>query len=415
MVRLVPCVRTVASWERSSGADAGAGWVREGRGRRRRAVTVAHAFALLCAAGILIVWIVYPALIGCLAARRRRRMPHGGASVPPPRLPSVSIVIATRDDPDIVCARIADCISGAHDSPPLEVIVAVDRLSKHLVPSDRFTGANVRIVAGDHPGGKAATLNAAVRSAQHELVLFTDAHQRFEPNAVARLAAAFADDRVGAASGRLELSTGARQSPVGRYWSFERWLRRCEATINSCVGATGAIWAVRRSLWSPLPTSLILDDVFTPMRVVLGGRRVVFVDDARATDLRNPEPAQEYRRKVRTLTGVVQLCCWLPELLLPSRNPIWFQFMFHKLLRLLTPYWVIGLATWCGLMLVRLLETKPVMMSLPLATLAAVSAVPKSKIARIIGSAVVWGVTLQAALLMATVNGIRRHWDVWNS
>lgn len=376
-------------------------------------MTVAHAVALLCAAGILLVWIIYPVLIGCLAARRRRGTADGGARVTP--LPSVSIIIATRDDADTVRARITDCIVGADDSPPLEVIVAIDRLSKYSVPSDCVDNANVRIVLGDQPGGKAATLNAAVRAARHELLLFTDAYQRFEPEAVARLAAAFAEDGVGAASGRLELSTAARRSPVGRYWSFERWLRRCEATINSCVGATGAIWAVRRSLWSPLPTSLILDDVFTPMRVVLGGNRVAFVDDARAIDLRSPAPSQEYRRKVRTLTGVVQLCCLLPELLIPSRNPIWLQFMFHKLLRLLTPYWVIGLVAWSGLMLVRLLEANPVAMSLPLVTLAAVSAVPKSKIARIIAGAVVWSVTLQAALVMATVNGIRRHWDVWSS
>jgi len=100
-------------------------------------------------------------------------------------------------------------------------------------------------------------------------------------------------------------------------------------------------------------------------------------------------------------------------LLIPSRNPIWLQFVFHKLLRFLTPYWVIGLAAWSGVMLVRLLHANPVVMSLPLAILAAVSAVPKSKIARIVGGAVVWGVTLQAALVMATVNGLRRQWDVW--
>ena len=164
-----------------------------------------------------------------------------------------------------------------------------------------------------------------------------------------------------------------------------------------------------------MPASLILDDVYAPMRVVLGGHRVAFVDDARATDLRAPDPAHEYRRKVRTLTGVVQLCCWLPELLIPSRNPIWLQFMFHKLLRLLTPYWLIGLTTCAVLMLLHWFETKPAVMSLPLITLAAAGAVSKSKVARVVGGAVVWGVVLQAALVMETVNGLRRHWNVWSA
>jgi len=138
------------------------------------------------------------------------------------------------------------------------------------------------------------------------------------------------------------------------------------------------------------------------------------VDDARATDLREPDRAHEYRRKVRTLTGVVQLCCWLPELLLPSRNPIWLQFMFHKLLRLFTPYWIIGLATWTGLMLMHWFESSVLLMSLPVSTIAVVSAVRRFKVARIVGSAVVWGVMMQAALVMATVNGLRRQWDVWS-
>jgi hypothetical protein len=185
--------------------------------------------------------------------------------------------------------------------------------------------------------------------------------------------------------------------------------------VNSCVGATGAIWAVRRSLWTPLPHSLILDDVYAPMRVVLGGHRVTFVDDARATDLRNPDPSHEYRRKVRTLTGIVQLCCWLPELLIPSRNPIWLQFMFHKLLRFFTPYWLIGLVMSAGLMLLRWVEMTSVVMTLPFCTLAMLSSVRKSRIGRIIGSTLVWGVMLQAALVAATVNGMRRQWNVWST
>jgi hypothetical protein len=117
---------------------------------------------------------------------------------------------------------------------------------------------------------------------------------------------------------------------------------------------------------------------------------------------------------VRTLTGVLQLCCWLPDVLRPSRNPIWLQFMFHKLLRLLTPYWLIGLATWIGVMLVHWCASN-VTMSLPVVALGAAGAIRKSRIARIIGGVVVWGVMLQAALVVATLNGVRRQWDVWSA
>ena len=383
------------------------GWDAE----REGSVTAVHIVAVACAGGLVLVWMVYPALIGCLAASRRRPTQTRASDSPPP---SVSVIIATRDDEDTVTERVADCLRRAHDPQRFEVIVGVDSRSTHIISHDCACAPNVKVVRGDSPGGKAATLNAAVRSAQHDLLLFTDAHQCFEPNAITRLVAVFEDEKVGAASGRLELSSTASRTPVGRYWSYERWLRRCEATVNSCVGATGAIWAMRRSLWSPLPSSLILDDVFAPMRVVLAGRRVAFVDDARATDRRSPQPAQEYRRKVRTLTGVLQLCCWLPDVLRPSRNPIWLQFVFHKLLRLLTPYCVIGLATWAAVMLLHWFEAAHAPVGLPLMFLAAVGAVKKSRVARIIGSAVVWIVMLQAALVAATLNGIRRQWDIWS-
>jgi len=118
---------------------------------------------------------------------------------------------------------------------------------------------------------------------------------------------------------------------------------------------------------------------------------------------------------VRTLTGVLQMCCWLPELLVPTRNPIWLQFMFHKLLRLLTPYWCIGLAACASVMLLHWLELRPVALGLPVFGLAAVTAARKVKIARLLASGVVWVVMLQAALVMATVNGLRRRWDVWTA
>jgi biofilm PGA synthesis N-glycosyltransferase PgaC len=398
-------------------AGMGVGGVDAGVDDRRAAwgsgaVTIVHGLALLCASGILLVWIVYPALIGSLAARRRRDV--GDAPKSESQF-SISIIIATRDDAEAIRVRVADCLRGDVDPSRCEVIVGIDARSPHTIPDDLVAASNVRFVRGDEPGGKAATLNAAVRAARHELLVFTDSQQQFEPGAVERLAAVFADERVGAASGRLELSRGASRSPVGRYWSYERWLRRCEATINSCVGATGAIWAIRRSLWRPVPPSLILDDVYTPMRVVLAGHRVAFVDDARATDLRNPDPRQEYRRKVRTLTGVLQLCCWLPELLLPSRNPIWLQFVFHKLLRLLTPYWCIGLTIWAAVMCLHVLQARPVVLTLPVLGLAAATAARKAKLARAFTGLVVWGVTLQAALVVATVKGVRRQWDVWSA
>jgi cellulose synthase/poly-beta-1,6-N-acetylglucosamine synthase-like glycosyltransferase len=373
--------------------------------------------ALASVGFLLMVWFGYPLLVGALARRSR---PSAGAYAS--AQPTVSVIIATRDEVDAVRARVANCFSSTYDRDKLDVVIgvdarrggaAVDEIRALCCGADAFERCSA--VLGDAPGGKAATLNAAVRASRGDVLVFTDTHQRFEPDAIAQLVASLQDPAVGASSGSLVLPrAGATPSLVDRYWTMERWLRRCEAHIHSSVGVTGAIWALRKSLWTPLPPALILDDVYTPMRVVLSGYRVSFVESARALETRRVAMGQEYRRKVRTLTGVTQLLVMLPSVLFPNRNPIWAQFIVHKLLRLLTPYWVLGVALWCGSFVAPWLLAHPELAlagALPLA-IGSLHATGRRMIRRA-GSGAVSVLLLQAAVVVATVNGLRRRWDVW--
>jgi cellulose synthase/poly-beta-1,6-N-acetylglucosamine synthase-like glycosyltransferase len=125
---------------------------------------------------------------------------------------------------------------------------------------------------------------------------------------------------------------------VGLYWRYEKLLRRCEGAVGSTLGATGAIYAMRRALYQPLPANTILDDVLTPMRLVLAGHRVVFSERAFAFDCAAVDAEAEQRRKVRTLAGNVQILGLEPRLLVPLVNPVWVQYASHKIGRLLVPY-----------------------------------------------------------------------------
>jgi hypothetical protein len=98
------------------------------------------------------------------------------------------------------------------------------------------------------------------------------------------------------------------------------------------------MYAMRRSLWRPLPPDTILDDVLAPMRCVLAGFRVVFADRARAFDRTARDARTESLRKRRTLAGNYQLLWLEPSLLLPWRNPAWIQFVSHKVARLAVPF-----------------------------------------------------------------------------
>jgi hypothetical protein len=150
----------------------------------------------------------------------------------------------------------------------------------------------------------------------------------------------FADPAVGCVSGELMLGdpvTGETKKGMGIYWRFEKKIREWEAASGSVVGATGALYAVRRELLTEVPAGTILDDVYIPMQVVRQVKRVIFEPRARAWDVPDLGSELEFARKVRTLSGnyqLVQLAPWL----LTTENPIRFEFVSHKLLRLVVPF-----------------------------------------------------------------------------
>jgi cellulose synthase/poly-beta-1,6-N-acetylglucosamine synthase-like glycosyltransferase len=209
----------------------------------------------------------------------------------------------------------------------------------------------LRLIALSTNNGKAAALSTGAAAASSEIIVLADARQTWSPDALVRLLGNFADPDVGAVSGELIVeSQPGVMSGVGLYWRYEKWLRRYESRIHSTVGLTGAICAVRRHLFCPIPPGTLLDDVYWPLCVAMQGYRVVFEHRAYAYD-RLPElVASEFRRKLRTLSGNYQLMVRLPAALLPWRNPIWFPFMAHKLARLMVP-WALLTAIFCSTVL----------------------------------------------------------------
>jgi cellulose synthase/poly-beta-1,6-N-acetylglucosamine synthase-like glycosyltransferase len=371
---------------------------------------VLTAVAGLSAVCLFLVWLGYPAAIATLAAVARVRRRPGVVNEP-----SVSVILATRENVRAVLDRVDDLFATSYPRDRIEVIVALDS-GDTAAARDAFNHMDrVRVVAGDSPGGKAAALNAGARAATSDILVFADTFQRFESDAISRLVAALDDARYGAVSGRLELPAASAASPVGMYWRLERRLRSNEARLHSTIGVTGAIYAMRRQLWMPLPPGLILDDVYTPMRLILAGHRIGFADAARATEMRGSSASGEFRRKVRTLTGVLQLCAWMPALLVPIRNPVWIQFVFHKLLRLATPYLILPIAVWVVVRSTQALVDSPSAALIAGVVVALSAVLAGRRLGAIAWRGLVWGVSLQAAVVVATAQGLRGRWDVWRS
>src|SRR5690606_10218907 len=130
---------------------------------------------------------------------------------------------------------------------------------------------------------------------------------------------------------------------VGLYWRYEKHIRRMESRIDSSIGATGAIYAIRRRLFTPIPADTVLDDVLIPMLIARQGYRVVFEGSALAYDATPPNGRGELARKARTLAGLFQLFSVHRWLLSPARNRLWLQTVSHKALRLCGPVLLAGM------------------------------------------------------------------------
>jgi len=296
-----------------------------------------EAFFWLCAACVFYTYLGYPLLLALAAKLCRRRVQRATAPT------SVSIVLAAHNEANNIERRLQELI-GLLETSGLqgEIIVVSDGSTDETAAQARsFIPKGVHVVELTTNEGKAAALGHGVAVARHDIVVFADARQSWAPDALTRLLGNFADPQVGAVSGDLMLeSDNGVLKGVGLYWHFEKWLRKKESQVWSQVGVSGSICAVRRPLFRPIPGGTILDDVYWPMQVVMQGYRVIHDGKAHAYDRLPPRAADEFRRKVRTLSGNFQLVALMPALLLPWRNPIWLAFVSHKLLRLVVP-WVL--------------------------------------------------------------------------
>jgi cellulose synthase/poly-beta-1,6-N-acetylglucosamine synthase-like glycosyltransferase len=294
--------------------------------------------AILWTGGFLLAYtyLGYPLLIWAGASLRPRLLRRHDHE------PTVSVLVVAQNEAPRIERRIENLLRLDYPPERLEVLVVSDGSTDSTEGRARpYEAKGVRVIGFPRRRGKPAVLNELVPQARGQIVVLADARQEFEAGTLRALVAAFADPSVGAVSGELILSPNAGGTAVGEgvgfYWRYEKFIRRNESRVDSTVGATGAIYAIRKELFAPIPEDTVLDDVLIPVLIAARGYRAVFEPTARAYDRAAATAADEFRRKVRTIAGNFQLFARNPWLLDPRRNRLWAQTISHKGLRLLTP------------------------------------------------------------------------------
>jgi len=293
----------------------------------------------LCVAGIFYVYAGYPLILTLLASLRPR------PSAYEPYLPTVTLLITAYNEQEVIAAKLKN--SMALDYPPerLQILVAADGCDDQTVEIVRsFASGRVELSYDPTRRGKMAAINRAMPLVRHEILVFSDANNFYEPSTLRELVKPFSDPMVGAVAGSKRIVNG--ESALGEaeslYWRYESFIKKQETRLGSCTGVSGEVFAIRRDLFESPPDSVINDDFFLALSIIRKGFRLIYAPEACSRETGSLDERDEIVRRTRIIAGRYQII-GMSIGRLPYRQPlIVWQVVSHKFLRPLVPFAMIG-------------------------------------------------------------------------
>ncbi|OJH38641.1 glycosyltransferase family 2 protein [Cystobacter ferrugineus] len=264
-------------------------------------------------------------------ANQRRAQPVG---VPP----RVSLVVAAYNEASCIQQKLGNSLALNYPAERFEVLIGSDGSSDGTDELVRAcTDERVRLSAAPR-GGKTSVLNRCIPLAGGDIVVLSDANTMIEPEAIQRLVRHFEDPEVGAVCGQLRLYNPTKaEYEESTYWTYESLIKFYEGKRGAVMGANGGLYAIRRSLFQPLPASTIVDDFVIPLRILEQGYKVVYEPEAVAHEETTEDYDKEFGRRARIAAGNFQSLRMVPRLLSPLAGFPAFAFWSHKLLRWCAP------------------------------------------------------------------------------
>ncbi|MFN3649706.1 MAG: glycosyltransferase family 2 protein [Armatimonadota bacterium] len=298
-----------------------------------------------CWGAIFYTYFLFPVLLALLARIRGAAPPAPAGLLRDEELPRVALVVAAFNERATMAAKIANSLAIDYPSDRLEVLVGSDGSNDGTDEIlRRVQDPRVRAFLFDERRGKISVLNDLAARSGADILVMSDANTMIAPDAVRKLVRHFADPRVGCVSGELTLEQEGGASGEGLYWKYESWIKRSESRLGFLIGCNGGIYAVRRSLYVPLPRNTVVDDFVLCMRVLEQGFRVRFDPEARAFEPPCPSARAEMVRKIRIGAGGFQAIGLTYRLLHPRFGAVSFAYWGHKVLRWCVPLML--LAAW---------------------------------------------------------------------
>lgn len=275
-------------------------------------------------------WVGYPLLLRVLPVRRPRPAAGAGAH------PSLSVIVAAFNEAGCIADKLRTTLGGRYPADRLEVVVVSDGSTDGTdAVVAGYPDRRVRLVRQEPRAGKSLALNRGVAVARGTVLVFTDANALFAPDALARLAAPFADPGVGLVSGQGLYGHAGHdaRAVAGGYVRYEALVKAGEGRLGFLASADGAVYALRRELYRDLDASEV-NDLLHPIQAALAGARSRFEPGAVTVEPPSRDGGQEFRRHVRIIAqGVHLLRRWLPALVAARRWRAAWMLVSHRVLR----------------------------------------------------------------------------------
>lgn len=290
---------------------------------------------VLSASFIIYTYIGYPLIIYTLAKLKKDE-----EYSPVTPLPSVDIIIAVYNESANIKKKIENLKKLDYPQEKINIWFSSDGSDDDSVSILQSLSNDCNFIHSDERRGKPSALNEVVAASSSKIIIFTDARQMLSENAVSSLVNKVSYDDIGAVSGELVHIDGDSNTAqsIGIYWKYEKLIRKSEAKVHSVPGVTGALYAIKREDFTKIASDALLDDFDVPIAILRKKKKIIFDENAIIYDTLETDLVKERNRKIRTLTGNFQSFSRNLWLFNPIKNSIFFQFMSHKVFRLLVPY-----------------------------------------------------------------------------
>ncbi|MBD3317332.1 MAG: glycosyltransferase [Chitinivibrionales bacterium] len=258
-----------------------------------------------------------------------------------------SFITAAYNEEEVIADKIQNCLALDFGEAHGELLLVSDGSTdgtNSILSAHEHASSYLRILRYSPRAGKAHALNMAVSKAKGDVLIFSDANVMIAPDGLRTILEPFTDPHVGAVCGRVAVRGKGEKEISGEslYMKLEGMIQRAEALVYSMVGTDGAFYALRKNLYTPLPTNLILDDFALAMEAPLHKSRIVYADNAHGIEEVISSAAGEFRRKTRIVAGGYQYLSFGAKRLIKLGPWMAFAFLSHKILRWLGPFFMLG-------------------------------------------------------------------------